>query len=415
MVAMDDERQEQQYDQPEMALIESWAEALQEVGQRIGGRFARTEAREQAMGYLRGLLSPVERKNSWQLAEALGEATPYGKQHLLGRARWDPDVVRDDLQQYVADHLGDAQAILIVDETGFLKKGEHSAGVQRQYSGTAGKIENCQLGVFLAYASRRGHTLIDRELYLPESWTSDRERCRAAGIPDSVPFQTKPALALAMLQRAAAAGLPIGWVTGDCVYGDHRPLRRWLEDTCLPYVLGISGKETVAIEGFSVRVSELLAVRLSDEWTRLSAGDGAKGPRLFDWQRIALDAPALPGWQRWLLVRRNVDDSTALATFLCFAPADTSLATLVEVAGSRWHIEACFEAAKGEVGLDHYEVRSWTGWYRHITLAMWAHALLTVLRAAAVEAEALPKKGALLPPATGSLAAFKRSRGLSSA
>ena len=391
---------------------QEWVQALDDLMVRIGDRFARSESRERAKNYIKGLLSPVERKNSWQLAEMMGETTPYGLQQFLYRSPWDPDVIRDDTRSYVVEHLGDSDAILVVDETGFLKKGEHSAGVQRQYSGTAGKVENCQLGVFLAYVSRHGHALIDRTLYLPESWIEDRERCAQAGIPEETVFATKPAQALDMLQRAFVADVPVRWVAADSIYGDHRPLRTWLEAQPLAYVLGVSGKEAVEIEGWMVRVSELLQVRLNDQWTRLSAGDGAKGPRLYDWQTIALTTPSVSGWRRWLLVRRSISDPTDLTTFLCFAPADTELSTLVEVAGSRWHIESCFQEAKGEVGMDHYEVRSWSGWYRHVTLACLAHAFLSVLRSQYPETALPPEKGGPLPSKPSSLAMFKASRGL---
>jgi SRSO17 transposase len=395
----------------ETALVQKWTEAFQEVEQRIGGRFARSEAREQALGYLKGLLSPAERKNSWQLAEALGQATPYRLQHMLGRALWDANEIRDDLQQYVLAHLSDDEAILVVDETGFLKKGRHSAGVARQYSGTAGRVENCQIGVFLAYVSAQGHTLIDRELYLPQEWTNDPRRCTEAGIPDDRSFATKPVLARMMLERAFEASVPAAWVTGDSIYGDDRRLRMGLEEREQAYVLAVSGKEYVWIGFKQHRVKELLAALPDEEWIRLSAGDGAKGPRWYDWQLLPLNSPLQEGWRRWLLVRRKLDDPTELTAFVAFAPQNTPLESMVRVAGSRWAIEVTLEAAKGEVGLDHYEVRSWTGWYRHITLVMWAHALLTVLRAASLEGERA-EKGALLPASSGSLEAFKRRRGL---
>jgi SRSO17 transposase len=407
------EKKQQDREEQELAVIKSWGDALKEIGYRIGGRFARSESREEALGYLQGLLSPVERKNSWQLAEALGEATPYGIQHLLGRALWEADAVRDDLQQYVVDHLADPEAILVVDETGFLKKGRHSAGVARQYSGTAGRVENCQIGVFLAYASVQGHTLVDRELYLPQEWTDDPVRCAQAGIPADRAFATKPTLARQMLERAIEAGIPAAWVTGDAVYGDDRRLRLWLEEQERAYVLAVSGKEYIWMGFQQVRVKELLADLPDDGWIQLSAGDGAKGPRWYDWMRMPINRPLQEGWRRWMLVRRKVDDPTALTAFVVFAPEATELETMVRIAGSRWAMEVALEAAKGEVGLDHYEVRSWRGWYRHITLAMWAQTLLTVLRAAAVEDE-LPKKGALLPESTRSLAAFRHSRGLAS-
>lgn len=407
---MENKRQDEQFQ--ELADVQEWVQALKEIAYRIGGRFARSESREEAVSYLRGLLSPVERKNSWQLAEALGEATPYRIQHLLGRAVWEADAVRDDLRQYVVDHLADPEAVLVVDETGFLKKGRHSVGVARQYSGTAGRVENCQIGVFLSYASDHGHTLIDRELYLPQEWTDDRDRCRQAGIPADRSFTTKPALARQMLEEALEAGVPAAWVTGDSVYGDDRRLRLWLEGREQAYVLAVSGKEYVWRGFQQVRVKALLADLPDDGWMRLSAGDGAKGPRWYDWLLIGLNRPLQKGWGRWVLVRRKLDDPTELTAFVVVAPEETNVETMVRVAGSRWTMEVSLEAAKGEVGLDHYEVRSWTGWYRHITLAMWAHALLTALRAASEAGEVL-KKRALVPGPTGSLKTFKRSRGLS--
>lgn len=347
----------------------------------------------------------------------LGEPTPYGIQQFLYRGAWDADELRDDLRQYVVEQLGDADAVLVVDETGFIKKGAHSAGVQRQYSGTAGRIENCQIGVFLAYAAPQGTAFLDRTLYLPESWAEDRERCRQAGIADTVSFATKPALALTMLQRAVASEVPFGWVTADSIYGDNRRIRLWLETLPKPYVLAVSAKEYVWMAWQQVRVGDLLQQMPIDGWVRLSAGDGAKGPRLSDWQLLPLNPPLVEGWRRWLLVRRSLEDPTKLAAFVCCAPAETPLAKLVQVAGSRWHIESAFEEAKGEVGLDHYEVRSWDGWHRHITLACLAHALLAVVRAKTGEPElapalAEPEKGGLAP---GSLAAFKARRGLLSA
>jgi SRSO17 transposase len=384
---------------------------LADMERRLAPYFERAEPRQRAMAYLRGLLSPAERKNSWQLAEVSGDATPYGLQHLLRRALWEPDAVRDALRRYLLAHLGEAHAVLVIDETGFLKKGQHSAGVARQYSGTAGRIENCQIGVFLAYASRHGQALLDRELYLPKEWTDDPGRCRQAGVPAERRFATKPQLAKAMLQRALAAGVPAKWVTGDSVYGDDRRLRMWLEAHPHAYVLAVSGKEYVWLDWHQRQVKTVLAALPEDGWSRLSAGDGTKGPRWYDWRGLPLAEPLEPGWCRWLLVRRGISDPRELQAYVVFAPHDTTLAEIVRVAGTRWTIESCFEAAKSEVGLDHYEVRSWTGWYRHITLAMWALALLTVLRAGAIAVEALKKS---LPPPRGrsSLASFKASRGL---
>jgi len=398
-----------------MESVGRWVSELDAVIERIGCRFVRSEARRRARDYLKGLLSPAERKNSWQVAEAIGDETPYGIQQFLYRAEWDADAVRDDLQDYVAACLGDEDAVLIVDETGFIKKGTHSAGVKRQYSGTAGRIENCQIGVFLAYAGQRGEAFLDRALYLPADWTADQERCQQAGIPDEVEFNTKPELALQMLKRAVERHVPFTWVTGDCVYGDYRLIRTWLEAQGKGYVLAVSAKEYVVIDGQPQRVGDLLAHLPTAGWRRLSAGEGAKGPRLYDWLLIPLTTPLIDGRHRWLLVRRGLADPTELAAYACFAPTGTPLEALVRVAGRRWTIEACFEAAKSVVGLDHYEVRSWTGWYRHITMACLAHALLSVVRATANGTPIEPPKGGLSAPmTTSSLAAFKARRGLSS-
>ena len=405
--------QEQGPASAELALetVRAWTLWLTEVERRLMPRFPRREARRRAWAYIRGLLSPVERKNGWQLAEVNGDATPYGVQHLLGRARWDDEAVRDDLRAYVVEHLGEPQAVLVIDETGFLKKGQQSAGVARQYSGTAGRIENCQIGVFLAYASSQGHALLDCALYVPQAWTNDRERCERAGLPEKRPFATKPELARQMLKRAFDARVPAAWVTGDSVYGDDRRLRVWLEEREQAYVLAVSGKEDVWRGWQQHQVKTVLATLPSDGWTRLSAGAGTKGLRWYEWRWLPLAHPMHPAWRRWLLVRRSLSDLTDLTAYVVFAPHESSLAMVVRVAGSRWTVESCFAAAKGEVGLDQYEVRSWTGWYRHVTLAMWAYALLTVLRAAHLPPEETPKKTlAHLTPS--SLAAFKATRGL---
>jgi len=363
---------------------------------------------------VQGLLSPVERKNGWQLAAASGEATPYGVQQFLYRAVWQADAVRDDVRAYVMEHLGDDEAVLIVDETGFLKKGTHSAGVKRQSSGTAGRIENCQIGVFLGYATSKGHILLDRALVLPEDWAADRARCRAAGIPDEIEHVTKPNLAWQMLKRAVEAHVPFRWVTGDSIYGDYRRIRWWLEGLPKGYVLAVSAKEYVPIGWKQCRVGDLLAGLPTEGWTRLSAGHGAQGPRWYDWCRISLNDPLQPGWNRWLLVRRRRSDPTDLAASACFAPEGTALDTLVQVAGRCWAIEACFEQAKGEVGLNQYAVRSWTGWYRHSTLACLAHAFLTGMRAQANQPAAQTGGLPFHSAPTGSLATFKAQRGLSS-
>jgi SRSO17 transposase len=397
----------------DLPAVQGGAAYLSDLERRLAPYFERSEPRQRAMAYLRGLLSPAERKNSWQLAEVSGDATPYGVQHLLRRALWDPEAVRDALRCYVIQHLGDAAAVLVIDETGFLKKGRHSAGVARQYSGTAGRMENCQIGVFVGYASRHGQAFLDRELYLPAEWTNDRARCQQAGIPANRGFATKPALAKEMLQRMLGAGVPAKWVTGDRVYGNDRRLRVWLEAQPQAHVLAVSGKEYVGLDGRQRQVKTILAELPVEGWTRLSAGDGAQGPRWYDWRRLPLPEPLEPDWRRWLLIRRRVSDPQELQASVVFAPQTTALQEVVRVAGARWTIAQLFEAAKGDVGLDHYEVRSWTGWYRHLTLAMWALALLTVVRAGALAVEALKKS---LPPPQGgsSLAAFKASRGLPS-
>lgn len=401
------------------------------VARRIGPRFARAEARQRAQAYLRGLLSPVERKNGWQLAEAVGDRTPYALQHLLGRADWDPDLVRDDLRTYVVEQLGDPAAILVVDETGAVKKGTASAGVAKQYVGCVGKLENAQVGVFLAYASLQGVAFLDRALYLPQEWTDDPARCQQAGIPATVGFATKPQLAQAMLERARAAGVPATWVTADSVYGDDRRLRMWLEAQEQAYVLAVSGKEyvNVAATWTQRRVSTLLqefTALPADAWQRLSAGDsagaGEKGPRWYDWYRLPLVPPLQEGYERWCLVRRSLSDPTDLQAYVVFAPVGTELAELVQVAGRRWTIEVAFEAAKGEVGLDQYEVRTWTGWHRHMTLALFAQALLTVVRGHLATVASAPVSGqkgrsqqAALPTPNkrrrqGSLATFRQQR-----
>jgi SRSO17 transposase len=386
-----------------------WAE----IERRIGPLFARTDVRSHALSYLAGLLSPAERKNSWQLAEICGEPNPYGFQHLLGRADWDVDALRDRLRSYVTDYLAAPDAVGVIDETGFLKKGVHSAGVARQYSGTAGKIENCQIGVFLAYASDFGQTLLDRELYLPKDWTDDRERCRRAGIPDERTFATKPALAQQMLERTFAAGVELAWVTGDCVSGDNHTLRQWLERRKQAYVLAVSSDEMVWIDNQRWQIKTLLAEVPSDGWQRLSAGLGSKGPRTYDWWRMELSAPAQSGWQCWLLLRRSISDPSEVTAYRAFAVADTSLAAQVRAASLRWTVEESIQTGKGEVGLDHYEVRSWSGWYRHITLAMWAQAWLSVIRSEQ-GAEAAPKKGLVKRVGPSSLRRFKAHRNLQS-
>jgi SRSO17 transposase len=362
-----------------VAVETIWTATFEQVCQRIGHLFVRKATKHRVQSYLRGLLSPAERKNGWQIAEEIGEPTPYGVQYLLDRAKWDEDAVRDELRAYMCEALADPQAILILDETGFLKKGTKSVGVQRQYSGTAGRIENCQIGVFLAYASPKGHALIDRELYLPKSWTQNPERSQAAHVPAVTAFATKPTLALHMLQRTWDAAILAAWVTGDTVYGSNPPLRAALETRRQAYALAVSCQEQVDVAGKRVRVDDLA----QEQWQRHSAGNGAKGPRLYDWMRIELSSSDVEGWQRWLVIRQSLSSGAKppdRTFFLVFAPTGTPLSEMIYALGGRWRIEQCFEVGKGEVGLDDYEVRSWQGWYRHTTLCLLAQAFLTVLR-----------------------------------
>lgn len=372
--------------------VQQWAQEVQAVGQRIGHHFARSEPRQRAMDYLRGLLSDAERKNGWQLAEYLGETTPDGVQHLLSRADWDADAVRDDLMPYVYEHLGAPDGVLIVDETGFLKKGTKSCGVARQYSGTAGRIENCQMGVFLAYASSKGHALMDRALYLPQEWTHDRKRCREAGVPKTVRFATKPQLAQRMLARAWHLGVTAAWVTGDTVYGHDGKFRRFLEENKQPYVLAVPANQPL-FDGTTRSTVEAIANRLTAQaWHRRSAGAGTKGPRVYDWAVQAFGTLDERRWQLWLVVRRHRERPEERAYFLARGPASTAREVLIGVAGMRWRVEECLELAKNDCGLDEYEVRSWTGWHRHVTLSLFALAVVAVIRARAVAATPRPQK-----------------------
>ncbi len=371
--------------------VARWTHQLDALHARLAPHFARPEPRARARAYLQTVLAGAERRNGWQLAEAAGEATPYGMQRLIASATWDADAVRDDLRAYVVEHLGAPDGVLIVDETGFLKKGDQSAGVQRQYSGTAGRIANCQVGVFLAYASPRGQAFLDRELYLPRDWCDDRPRCHAAGIPDTVPFRTKPALARQMLERALDAGVSAAWVTGDEVYGNNRALRTALETRGQAFVLAIKATEGLLrrdADGLTYpRAATLAAALPARAWRVLSAGAGTKDDRTSRWAWVDVPRRGWPRWRHALLVRErltpNAEGVYERAYYVVFAPKRATLEDVVRVAGARWAIESGFEAAKQEVGLDEYEVRQYGGWYRYITLALFAHAFLAVARARA--------------------------------
>jgi SRSO17 transposase len=382
-----------------------WWRAFGAVIDRVAPRFRRYEPLRHAAGLMLGMLSGLDRKNCWTIAEHRGELTPDGLQHLLARARWDADAVRDDLRDYIVEAFGDSGAVLVVDETGDVKKGVHSVGVQRQYTGTAGRIENAQVAVFLSYAGRGGHALLDRALYLPKSWTADRDRCAAAGVPEDVTFATKPALATALITRAVTADVPAAWVAGDEVYGADPILRRTVRRLGLGYVLQIAANRSVPTHAGAVRVDQLPAMLPARAWQQLSAGAGSKGERIYSWAWITLQ-PEDPGddtdtddtdtedtGHHHLLIRRN-DSTGELAYLRCYSPRRVPLRTLVRVAGQRWRIEESFQAAKGLVGLDQHQVRRWSSWHRWITLAMLAHAFLAV--ATAIERDTRPTPTGLI-------------------
>ncbi|HEY6425017.1 MAG TPA: IS701 family transposase [Pseudonocardiaceae bacterium] len=366
-----------------------WRAGFEDVFGLVAGRFAQADSRRRARLYLLGLLSGAERKNSWTIAEQAGDLSPDGMQRLLNFYRWDADAVRDDLRGYVLDQLGDPAGVVVADETGFLKKGVHSAGVQRQYSGTAGRIENCQLGVFLTYTSPRGRALIDRELYLPKTWTEDRERCAEAGIGQDVEFATKPQLARRMLERLLAqhGQAAMLWFTADEAYGDNPGLRDWLDAQDLNYVMAVSCDARFATPAGPRRADELAASAPKRGWQRLSCGEGSKGQRLYDWLLIDPGAD-----HHLLLVRRSISKPSELAYYICHSSSPVPLVELVRVAGSRWAVEETFQFAKNETGLDHYQVRRYDAWYRHITLSMLAAAFLAVT---ARTEQTLDQKGAL--------------------
>lgn len=381
-------------------------EGFDELMARLRGAFSNKAGFQMAQNYLRGLLSPIERKNGWQMAECLGASTPYALQQFLYRGRFTADDLRDELRSYVSEKIGQPDGVFVMDDTGFLKQGKKSCGVKRQYTGTAGKITNCQVGVFLTYASSIGHTPIDRRLYLPEEWCEDKERRRSAGVPDEVTFQTKPQMALEMIREAHDAGIPWTWMAGDCAYGDYRAIRQWLEEHEKSYVLCVSGKEYLWQGAEQVRVSEILKSLPGEGWLEGSCGDGSKGTRVYDWMWFDLNQPVPKGFTRSMLVRRSKTDPEDLQAYLCYAPVKTPVEKLMRIAGVRWTVECCFAETKSEVGMDQYEVRSFDGWYKHITLACLALALLTVLSAYSMDTKTLQAHS----PASHSLEAFKRGR-----
>ncbi len=374
-----------------------WERELDVLMQRLGGCFARVETRRTARDVVDGLLADLPRKNCWSLAEHAGHGSPDRIQHLLGRASWDHETVRAEVAAYAVENLADGVepdlVTLVFDETGDAKKGSCTVGVQRQYSGTCGRIENCQIAVFATLATPAGHAFVDVELYLPRCWTSDPARRAAAGVPDDAEFATKPQLALRMTDRVLAAGAGVGWIAADEAYGDNPELRRELEDRGLSYVMAVSCDTQIGVPKGKIRADELAARLPASGWQIRSAGQGSKGERLYAWAYTRLNDTttgdtgdtgdkAESGPHRWLLIRRN-PHTGELAYFLCHATTAVPLATLVRVAGTRWRVEENFQAGKGCAGLDEHQVRTWTSWHRWTTLAMLAHAFLAVTAARA--------------------------------
>lgn len=362
-----------------------WKAALEALKAHLAPALGRAETRASAGAFIDGLLSGAERKTGWMLAEEAGLDRPYRIQSLLGRSSWSAEALCELVRGYAVAALGGGDDVLVVDETGFLKKGAHSVGVARQYSGTAGRIENCQVGVFLGYASRYGHALIDRRLYLPKAWAEDGERRRKASVPEDVAFATKPAMAREMIAAALDAGVCCAWVLADALYGSDYQLRRMLEDRRQPYVLAVRSNQHLRLlteAGLVQTDPAYLAAELeAGDWHALSAGEGAKGPRLYHWARLPLNRPTQDGFERWLLFRRSLRNPDDLAYYFAYAREDASIEELAGAAGLRWTIEECFLRAKDDLGLDHCEARSWHGWHRHMTLVMAAAALLAKLAA----------------------------------
>ena len=375
---------------------------------RLGKVFYSDPGFRMAQKYINGLLGTAERKNGWQLSEYLCEETPYAVQQFIYRGRFSADEIRDITRDYVGEKLCEEDGVLVVDETGFLKQGKKSCGVKRQYSGTAGRVENCQIGVFLSYASDKGYAAIDRRLYMPKEWVQDKDRCKEAGVPESVIFQTKPQMALEMIQDATEAGIPYMWVTGDCVYGDYRKIRLWLEDNQKCYVMSVSGKEYVWKGTKQVQIGSILKNLPKEGWFEASCGDGSKGARVYDWMTVEINQPVNEEWKRCMLVRRSKTDPDKLRAYICFGPSDTTDKKFVEIAGTRWTVERCFAESKSETGLDQYEVRSYNGWYKHITFSCVALALITVLSSNSLDTKSIQQHA----PASSSLEAFKKGRNL---
>lgn len=386
--------------------LELWASSLRDVKARIRRLFTQERVAASANLFLDGLLGDERRKTGWMRAEAAGDPGPWRQQAILGRGRWDADDLRDIVRDYVVENLATDDAVLVIDETGFLKQGKRSCGVARQYTGSAGKITNCQIGVFAAYVSARGHAFLDRALYLPRSWTGDPTRLAAAHVPEAIVFATKPGLAVDMIRRALTADVPFSWVAADAVYGVG-DVEGTLRRACKGYVLGVksdhyfgswSGKPPVA--GTALEIACDLD---PGAWQRLSAGEGTKGARLHDWaycELADLDASEYDEtrsglWTRGLLIRRNISNGD-LAFFTTWCPAGTDIQTLVSVEGHRWAIEDSFETTKNELGLDHNETRSWHGWHRHVSLVMLAFAMMAVIRSRANEEKSQKKPETLM-------------------
>ena len=358
-------------------ITEAYNKVFGKLMDSIKGSFGNKLGVNNAEKYIKGLTSTAERKNGWQIAESQGEKEPYAIQQFIYRGRWEADGVRDNLQGYIKETMVEEEGICIIDDTGFIKKGKKSAGVQRQYTGTVGKVENCQIGVFLTYMSSKGYTMADRELYLPEEWTKDEERRKEAGIPKEVKFKTKPEMGLEMIKRAKKNGLIYKYVTADCSYGDDGRIRGWLEEQGEGYVVAVSGKCYVPIEGEKKRISEIIEEAGEEGFELISTGEGTKGNRNYNWKKIEIESSGKEGFERCVLIRRSIDGSEETRAFICHYIEGTTEEELVKIAGTRWKIEQSFEESKGEVGLDEYEMRSYKGWYKHITLSMCAHTLIT--------------------------------------